>query len=61
MNNKNVFIISLFVLIISVICMGIHRFVTPFSDNAVRVIGVLLLIDLFVLTYSAVKLKNNRK
>lgn len=61
MNNKKIFIISLIIIIISVICMGINHFVSPFSDNAIRVIGGIMLIDLFVLTYSTVKLKINRK
>jgi hypothetical protein len=61
MKNKNVFMISLIVMIITVICMGINRFISPFSDIAVRVIGGIMLIDIFVLSYSTVKFKSNSK
>jgi preprotein translocase subunit SecD len=40
--------------------MGLNWFVLPLPDIAVRVIGVTVLIDLFVLIYSRVKLKNNK-
>ncbi len=60
MKNKNVFVISLIVIIIMVICMGINRFISPFSDIAVRVIGGIMLIDIFVLSYSKVKLKKQQ-
>ena len=39
--------------------MGINLFISPFSDTAIRVIGGIMLIDLFVLAYSTVKLKRN--
>ncbi|MDP4147570.1 MAG: hypothetical protein Q8936_24405 [Bacillota bacterium] len=61
MNNKNVFMISLIVLIFTVICMGIGLFISPFSDIAIRTIGSIMLIDLVVLSYSTVKLKSNSK
>lgn len=48
------------VLIITVICMGINRFISPFSDIAVRVIGGIMLIDIFILSYSRVKLKKQQ-
>ena len=60
MKNKNVFIISLIVIIITVICMGINRFISPFFDIAVRVLGGIMLIDIFVLSYSKVKLKKKQ-
>ncbi|MBW9154790.1 hypothetical protein [Clostridium estertheticum] len=60
MKNKNVFMISLIVIIITVICMGINRFISPFSDIAVRVIGGIMLVDIFVLSYSKVKLKKQQ-
>ncbi|MBB6715601.1 hypothetical protein H7E68_12890 [Clostridium gasigenes] len=50
---------SLIIMIITTICMGINWFISPFSDIAIRVIGALMLIDLFVLSYSTVKLKIN--
>lgn len=60
MKNKNVFMISLIITIITIICMGINRFISPFSDIAVRVIGGIMLIDIFVLSYSGVKLKKQQ-
>ena len=60
MKSKNVVMISLFVIIITVICVGINRFISPFPDIAIRVIGVIMLIDIFVLSYSKVKLKKQQ-
>ena len=59
MKNKNVFMII--IMIITIICMGINRFISPFSDIAIRVVGSIMLIDLFILSYSTVKLKRNSK
>ncbi|MBB6625068.1 hypothetical protein [Clostridium gasigenes] len=59
MKNKNVFMMSLIIMIITIICMGINWFISPFSDVAIRVIGGIMLIDLFFLSYSTVKLKSN--
>ncbi|MBU3135336.1 hypothetical protein KPL39_03535 [Clostridium gasigenes] len=59
MNNKNVFMISLIIMIITTICMGINWFISPLSDIAIRIIGGIMLIDLFVLSYNTVKLKSN--
>lgn len=61
MKNKKVYIISLIIIIITLIFMGINRFISPFSDVAIRTIGIIMLIDLFVLCYSRVKLKSNSK
>jgi hypothetical protein len=61
MKNKYVFMISSIVMIITIICMGINRFILPFSDIAVRVIGITMLIDIIVLSYSTVKLKSSSK
>ncbi len=58
MKNRNVFIISVTIMIIMTICMGINWFISPFSDIAIRVIGGIMLINLFVLSYSTVKLKS---
>lgn len=58
MKNKYVFIISLIIMIISILFMYINRFVEPLPDIAIRVLGGIMLGDIFVLSYSAVKLKN---
>lgn len=49
MKSKNVFMISLILMIITIICMGINWFISPFPDIAIRMIGSIMLIDLFVL------------
>jgi len=59
MKNKNVFMII--IMIIAIICMGINRLILPFPDIAIRIVGGIMLIDIFVLSYSTVKLKSNSK
>jgi hypothetical protein len=61
MNNKKAYIISSFILIIALICMGINWFVTPFADIVIRIIGVIMLVDIFVLSYNFTKLKKDNK
>ena len=58
MKNKYVFIISLIIMIISILFMYINRFVEPLPDISIRILGGIMLGDIFVLSYSAVKLKN---
>lgn len=58
MKNKKAFMISIVVMIVALICMGINIFILAFPDVVIRVIGVIMLIDLFTLGYSMVKLKN---
>lgn len=59
MKNKKIFMLSLIIIIVALLCMGINWFILPLPDNAVRLTGVIILIDLFILTYSRTKLKNN--
>jgi hypothetical protein len=61
MKNKYVFIISLIIMIISIVFMSINRFVAPFPDIAIRVLGCVILVNVFVLSYSAVKLKSKNR
>lgn len=61
MKIKNVFTISLAIMIILIICIGINWFILPFSDIMVRFLGIIMIINLFVLVYSTVKLKSNSK
>lgn len=58
MKHKNVFMISLIIMLITTICIGINWFMSPFPDIVIRAIGGIMLIDLFVLSYSTVKLKS---
>lgn len=55
MKTKRVSLFSLIVLFIAVVFMGIHRFFFPFPDAAVRGIGIVMLLGLFVFSYSTVK------
>lgn len=61
MKNKYVFIVSLIIMIISIVFMSINRFVAPFPDIAIRVLGCVTLVNVFILSYSAVRLKNKSK
>ncbi|GKX67029.1 hypothetical protein [Inconstantimicrobium mannanitabidum] len=61
MKNRNAFMISLIIMIITIICMVINRFISPLPDVVIRVVGVIMLINLVVLSYSTVKLKSNNK
>ncbi|MFA6941976.1 MAG: hypothetical protein WCQ54_13520 [Clostridiaceae bacterium] len=60
MKNKKVFMTSLVIMIIALICMGINRFVFPFPDIAIRVTGVIILVDLFVYIYSRGEVKRHQ-
>lgn len=59
MQSKNIFIISLIIMIITLIFIGINLFISPLSDILIRVIGSIMFIDLIVLACSTVKLKRN--
>lgn len=61
MKNKKRFMISLIIMIITIICMVINWLISPFPDIVIRVLGIIMLINLFVLSYSAVKLRVNAK
>lgn len=56
MKNKTVFVASLIVVIAAVVSLGVNRFVFPLPDIAVRIIGGITLVDIFVLSFSSVKL-----
>lgn len=61
MKNRNVFMISLIIMIITIICMGINKFISPLPDIVIIVAAVIMIINLVVLSYSIVKLKSNNK
>lgn len=52
MKNKATFTVSLFIMII-------NRFIFPLPDSVIRITGVIILINLVLFSYSAVKLKNS--
>ena len=60
MNSKPLFSVSLIIMIIALILMGINFYAFSFPDMAVRGIGIIMLIDLFTLTFSMVRFFNSR-
>jgi len=52
---------SIIVLIISVIGFILWRFMVPFPDWSVRVIGIFMLISIFSVVFSTVKIAMNKK
>ena len=57
MDANKVFLVSLIVMIAALVCMGLNLFVLPFPDAVIRVIGVMLIVDLFIFTYSLARMK----
>lgn len=52
---KKVQIISLCVLIITLVVMGVNKFLFPLSDWAVRIDGIIMLVCIVTVSYSTVK------
>lgn len=52
---KKVQIISRIVLIVAVIIYGINFFIISFPDWTIRLNGIVMLVDMFILSYSTVK------
>ena len=52
---KKVQIISICVLIITLIVMGVNRFVFPLSDWIIRINGIIMMGGIFAVSYSTVK------
>lgn len=52
---KKVQIISRIVLIVAVIIYGINFFIISFPDWTIRLNGIVMLLDMFILSYSTVK------
>lgn len=59
MKSKNLFLLSSIVLIFTLIAMGIHLFLIPLTDSVVRIIGIIMIIDLCIMVYNGVKLKQS--
>ncbi|MDP4178535.1 MAG: hypothetical protein Q8900_09380 [Bacillota bacterium] len=57
MKPKMLFIVSLIIMIITLVCMGINRFVMILPDIIIRITGIIMLINISVFSYSIVKLK----
>lgn len=58
MENRALFRVSLVIMLIALLCMCMNWWIVSLPDWAVRVIGIVLLVDLAVLTYSSVKIKH---
>lgn len=54
---KKIFEVNFIIMIISIIIMIVNHFITALPDIAIRIIGILLLINIFVFSFTAVKLK----
>jgi len=52
--KKKIFLI---LLSISILGMGIHKWVIPFPDNIVRILGVFMMINLCIYVYLSIKNK----
>ena len=52
---EKVQIISRIVLIVAVIIYGINFFIISFPDWTIRLNGIVMLLDMFILSYSTVK------
>jgi hypothetical protein len=57
--QKNVFIVSMVIMIVSLICLIINGGLAIFSDNAIRVLGAIMLVDVFALSYSTMRLSRD--
>lgn len=57
--NKKIVIICFVILILTLFCMGINRFIIQFPDTIIRLNGIVMLIDIFLFVYSSIKYKNS--
>jgi len=58
---KTIRMISMAVLIVSIAGLMMWRFVVPFPDWVVRVVGVLLLVSTFTAVFSTLKISEEKK
>ncbi|MDD3050624.1 MAG: hypothetical protein PHR06_05705 [Candidatus Cloacimonetes bacterium] len=58
---KKLFIISIVFSAIGLICLAICRFFLPLPDFVMRIIGISLMISIFTLVFSSVRLRCNHK
>lgn len=54
-NVKKVQIISICILIVTLIIMGVNRFIVPLSDWVIRMDGMIMMAGLFAVSFSTVK------
>lgn len=61
MNYKSLYITSLIIMIIGVLCIGINCFISTLPTAVIRIAGIFMLAGLFVLGYSIAKSKSDNK
>lgn len=57
MKNKILFLVSMVIMIIALLSMGINWLTAAMPDWTVRIIGLVIMVDLAVLVYSSVRIK----
>lgn len=57
MKNKILFLVSMVIMIIALLSMGINWLTAAMTDWTVRIIGLVIMVDLAVLVYSSVRIK----
>jgi len=57
MKNKILFLVSMVIMIIALLSMGINWLIAAMPDWTVRIIGLVIMVDLAVLVYSSVRIK----
>ncbi|MBE5960325.1 MAG: hypothetical protein E7256_02890 [Lachnospiraceae bacterium] len=61
MKDRIIFYGSLIIMIAAVLLMALNVFLVPFSDWAVRVLGIVMLLTIVILSYSSVRLTRTKK
>jgi len=57
MKDRTLFLVAFRIMIIALLCMSVNWLLVSLPDWAVRMIGIVIIVDLVVLTYSTVKMK----
>ncbi len=58
MKIRKLYILCIAIMIAALLCMGFNWIIFPLPDAVIRVTGVIMLMDIFVLSYGTVKLRN---
>lgn len=57
--QKNIFIVSIVIMIVSLVCLIINGALAIFSDNTIRILGAIMLVDVFAISYSTMRLRHD--
>lgn len=52
---KKVQIISICILIVTIVVMGVNKFIAPLSDWVIRIDGIIMIAGLLAVSFSTVK------